>query len=182
VSNATRLWGVPSESPYVKDAFHERAVRGCADAVNPERRGTKAAAWYRLSIPARGSAQVRLRLRRRAGDQSPGADGTPAETWDGFDRVFEQRAREADAFYAAPPRDHARLDPEERRVARQAAAGLLWSKQYYSLDIPAWLDGDPAPPRPPERRKAGRNAEWRHLNNADIISMPDKWEYPWYAA
>ncbi len=178
VTNAARLWNAPNEPAHVKDAFHERVIRGREDAVNPEQRGTKASAWYQLQVPAGGEIVVRLRLRRHEGPVAQ----APAGSWRAFDALFDQRIREADAFYDAPPRNHADLGPEERLVARQAAAGLLWSKQYYFLDVPAWLDGDPGQPRPPERRRQGRNAEWRHLNNADIVSMPDKWEYPWYAA
>jgi len=176
VSNAARLWGAKNESRFVKDAFHERVVRASEDAVNPARLGTKAAAWFAFNIPAGSSVTVRLRL---------SADGSPApETNDAtsFDRIVAQRIAEADAFYAAPPRDHARLNEAERLVARQAAAGLLWSKQFYHYDVRDWLKGDPGQPTPADSRKRGRNAEWEHLNNKDIISMPDKWEYPWYAA
>ncbi|MBL0928432.1 MAG: glucosidase, partial [Phycisphaerales bacterium] len=172
-SNAARLWGAPNPTPYVKDAFHERIVHGRTDAVNPAMTGTKAAAWYTLALPAGGSAVIRSRITRA--DARPRKPFGPA-----FDRVLDARIAEADAFYAA--KGHDRLSDDERLVARQSVAGLLWSKQFYHYDIAPWLDGDPAQPRPPESRKLGRNAEWRHLNNRDIISMPDKWEYPWYAA
>jgi len=172
-TNAERLFGSPNHSPFVKDAFHERVVRGRADATSPHGEGTKAAPWYRLEIPAGG--EVTLRLRLTAAEAAPRAP-FGAE----FDTVFAARSREADRFYAR----HIPHAPssEEHRVARQAYAGILWSKQFYYYDVAEWLDGDPAQPAPPESRKHGRNREWRHLNNADVVSMPDKWEYPWYAA
>jgi hypothetical protein len=175
VSNAAHLWGSPSAGPYVKDAFHERVVRGDTSAVNPAQEGTKAAAWYRLSIPAGESITVRLRLRRL--DDTSAVANLAAKD---FDRLFDERLRESDSFYDA--RGHAGLTPDERLVARQAAAGLLWSKQFYCYSVQRWLDGDPAHPAPPAARRTGRNAGWPHLDNMDIISMPDKWEYPWYAA
>ncbi|MCC6676996.1 MAG: glucosidase [Phycisphaerales bacterium] len=173
-SNKARLWGVPNDTPYVKDAFHERVIRGRADAVNPQQRGTKAAAWYQLEVPAHGEIVVRLRFSPLDGPVA--ADGFGP----GFDQTFERLIREADAFYAG--RGHDRLSPPERNVARQAAAGLLWSKQLYMYDVRKWLNGDPGQPPPPASRRTGRNADWGHLNNHDIISMPDKWEYPWYAS
>ncbi|MBX3407174.1 MAG: glucosidase [Phycisphaeraceae bacterium] len=177
-SNARRLWGTANDSPHVKDAFHERVIDGREEAVNPAGRGTKCAPWYVLDLEAGGSSVVRLRLSREDGKAAPRGPGFGPS----FDQVFEQRQREADDFYDAPPRNFGELDDEARNVARQAAAGLLWSKQFYHIDIPAWLRGDPKPPAPPIERTRGRNADWSHLNNADIISMPDKWEYPWYAA
>jgi hypothetical protein len=170
-SNAKRLWGVDNDSRCVKDAFHDAVVGGRRDAVNPERVGSKAAAHYTLSIPARGSATVRLRL-------TNGAAGRPFEKE--FDAVFGERIAEADAFYAklATPD----LSDDARAVQRQAFAGLLWSKQFYHYDVGRWLRGDPAGPDPPRERLRGRNADWTHLYNADVISMPDKWEYPWFAA
>ncbi len=172
-SNAERLWGTKNASPYVKDAFHEYVVRGRKHAVNPACVGTKAAARYRLELGA--GAQVTLQLRLFAEGEAPkqpfGAD---------FPMVFEQRSREADAFYAARPPAGTR--DEERRVLRQGWAGLLWSKQFYNYVVRDWLAGDPAQPAPPAERKTGRNADWPHLYNRDVISMPDKWEYPWYAA
>jgi hypothetical protein len=177
-SNAQRLWGAPNASPHAKDAFHDRVVHGLTSATNPRHFGTKAAAWYNLSIPAHQSVTLRLRLSR--------ADAAPAQPFatspKGFDALIDARIREADAFYNAAPRSHAHLAPEERAIARQAAAGLLWSKQFYHIDIRDWLEGDPTQPAPPASRRSGRNADWAHLNNKDIISMPDKWEYPWYAA
>jgi hypothetical protein len=174
-SNARRLWGAEPESAYVKDAFHERVIRGDRSAVNPERRGTKAAAWWKLEIPAGGSATIRLRLRAEAEAREGGVGRD-------FDRVIALRRAEADSFYDQPPRSHGALSSAERLVARQAAAGLLWSKQFYHVDVPTWLAGDPAQPAPPASRRGGRNSDWTHVNNRDVISMPDKWEYPWYAA
>ncbi|MBY0111895.1 MAG: glucosidase [Phycisphaerales bacterium] len=177
VSNAERLWGVASESKYTKDAFHRAVVQGEAGATNPMPMGSKAAAWYTLTIPAGAARVIRARLvRAEAGDATSRLD------LDESNCSFERRIAEADGFYAEPPRNHGLLGAEQRLVARQAAAGLLWSKQFFNLDIPEWLDGDPATPKPPEARKSGRNSDWRHLNNRDIISMPDKWEYPWCAA
>jgi hypothetical protein len=170
-TNVERLFGAPNAQPYVKDAFHRRVIAGERDAVNPAQEGSKAAAWYSLEIL--GGAKVELRLRLTVESEAskrPFAD---------FDRLFARRIREADAFYA-PRLRH--LDADAARVARQAYAGLLWSKQLYHYDVRAWLEGDPAQPAPPERRRSGRNADWRHLYNRDVISMPDKWEYPWFAA
>jgi len=171
-TNVARLFGAPNPQPYVKDAFHRAIVEGERDAVNPEGEGTKAAFYYVLTIPAGGERVVRLRLRDAA---SGGKAFGPA-----FDRVFEDRTREADEFYEerTPPAATA----EERRVLRQGYAGLLWSKQFFHYVVAHWLEGDPAQPAPPANRRGGRNTEWAHVYNRDIISMPDKWEYPWYAA
>jgi hypothetical protein len=172
-TNYERLYGVPNASPYVKDGFHERVIRGRESAVNPEGRGTKAAAWYRLPLGPGEERVLRLRLAN--------ADHAHARPFGAaFEKTFDARRREADAFFEA--RLPAPLDPEERRVARQAYAGLLWSKQYYGYDVARWLEGDPGMPSPPPERRHGRNADWEHLNNSDVLSMPDKWEYPWYAA
>ena len=157
---------------YVKDGINDYVVQGDAGAVNPARRGTKAAAHYRLKVGAGESVQLRLRLTDTMGS----GDALGAE----FDHVFEERKLEADQFYdAVTPAD---LSADARNVMRQSFAGLLWSKQFYHYIVEDWLDGDPAGPPPPEQRKQGRNHEWTHLYNADVISMPDKWEYPWYAA
>ncbi len=168
-SNAARLWGDTSRSGYWKDAFHERVVGGDVKAVNPADMGTKAAPWYRFDVPARGSVQVRVRLSRSAG-----------VSFFDFDSLLSKRAREADEFYATLQRGIESADA--RAVQRQAFAGMIWSKQFFYYDVPEWLRGDPAQPSPPAGRRNGRNRDWEHLNNADIISMPDKWEYPWYAA
>jgi hypothetical protein len=172
-TNTERLFGYPTGSRYTKDAFHRYFVDGQLDAVNPERQGTKAAAHYPLHVPAGSTVTVRLRLNDRSPDRS-------AAFTEDFDRIFGDRRREADAFYASiiP----ASLSPDGAGVARQALAGLLWSKQFYHYVVNDWLRGDPAQPKPPAGRQWGRNHQWTHLYNADVISMPDKWEYPWYAA
>ena len=173
-TNFSRLFGVPARSPYLKDSIHERVVGGKDDAVNPARVGTKAAAWYRVSVPAGGQVSLRLRLT----DADPARMG-PAFGLD-FEEIFSRRLREADEFYELViPRT---LSADGRLVMRQALAGMLWTRQFYHYDVKRWLAGDPTqPPAPPERRR-GRNHEWTHLYNEDVVSMPDKWEYPWYAA
>ncbi len=169
-TNARRLYGQHDSPGHFKDAFHDYLIAGNKGAVNAKQTGTKAAARYKLSVPANGSVAVRLRL-ANTGKQKPFAD---------FNQVFDQRRREADEFYAALQQDIASADA--RDVQRQAFAGMIWSKQFFYYDVPEWITGDPGQPAPPAERKHGRNREWSHLNNADIISMPDKWEYPWYAA
>ena len=168
-TNAPRLWqfGGPG---FFKDGFHERIVGGRTDAVNPGRTGTKAGVWFESTLPAGGKQEYRLRLTRRAAPH-PFAE---------FEDCMAERRAEADHFYADLQKDMESAD--ERVVQRQAFAGLIWSKQFYYLDNARWLRGDPGQPPPPESRRHGRNAEWRNLNNADILSMPDKWEYPWYAS
>ncbi|HEV7672517.1 MAG TPA: glucosidase [Thermoanaerobaculia bacterium] len=175
-TNAVRLFGAPADGPprSFKDGIHEAIVHGRADAVNLER-GTKVAARYDLVIPAGGSETIQLRLSR-----VPAEGEEDASPWPDFDELFALRRREADEFYATLP--GASNDPEARRVQRLAYAGLLWSKQFYHFDVPRWLRGDPGQPPPPPERRKGRDHEWFHLNNADVISMPDTWEYPWYAA
>jgi hypothetical protein len=168
-SNTERLWGVPNRSPYVKDGIGEAVVNGRTGAVNPDAVGTKVAAHYVLDIAPGGTETIRLRLSHKA-------HGRP---FAGVDETFAARREEADDLYASLG---AGLTDEERRVQRQALAGLLWSKQFYHYEIARWLDGDPGHPQPPASRKRGRNTAWHHLNNVDVISMPDKWEYPWYAA
>lgn len=172
-TNFQRLYGVPNKARYVKDAFHDAVVRGQREAVNPAQEGTKAAFHYVLEVPAGGSVVLPLRLFSEA--QVP-----EALFGEAFDQVFSQRIEEADAFYAS--RLPHTLGDEERRVARQACAGLLWTKQFYHYAVKPWLEGDPTAPSPPPARLQGRNREWGHLYNRDIISVPDKWEYPWYAA
>ena len=170
-SNAGRLWGAPNARPYVKDAFHDVVVRRQRDAVNPAQRGTKVAARFSKHLEPGESATIRLRY----ADVAHGA-----EAFADFDAVFEKRVREADEFFdAITPRS---LGADERRVFRQAIAGLLWSKQYYAYDVERWLRGDAGQPPPPKERWEARNHEWRHLYNSEVLSMPDKWEYPWYAA
>jgi len=167
-TNAERLFGVPSTTPWPKDGIGDHVVHGAA-TVNPAGVGTKAALWYVLEVPAGASVALDLRFAPEAAPAGPA-----------FEEVLAEREAEADAFHASLlPAD---ATGDEALVVRQAYAGLLWSKQYYHLDVERWLDGDPAGPEPPRRREHGRNSEWRHLNNADIISMPDTWEYPWYAS
>ena len=167
-TNTQRLFNFANGSPYVKDGINEYIIHGNQQAVNPEQTGTKAAANYRLTIAPGETATVRLRL------TDHGSDFTD------FEKIFADRIQEADEFYQTVIPSH--LSHDARLVMRQAFAGMLWSKQYYHYVIEQWLNGDPATPKPPEERVHGRNHEWKHLYNADVISMPDKWEYPWYAA
>jgi hypothetical protein len=176
-TNARRLFGFDDGNRYVKDAFHNYLIHGDADAVNPRQFGTKAAVIYRLTIPA--GAQSILRLRLTAVEEAT------SKPFANFEDVFAARIREADAFYAERIPDPAGSDPvdsEAAKVSRQAYAGLMWSKQFYHYVVKDWLAGDAAQPPPPVRRRLGRNHDWPHLFNRDVISMPDKWEYPWYAA
>ena len=170
-TNCERLYGTPSRTPFVKDGINEYLVNGQTGAVNPAETGTKAAAHYRLSIAPGERAVLRLRFT----PQKPAPDLLNKQ----FEATFNQRIADADEFFAKiiPQR----LSPDARNVQRQALAGMLWSKQFYHYDVRLWMEGDPALPAPPPERKQGRNGQWEHLYNADIISMPDKWEYPWYA-
>ena len=166
-SNAERLWGLPNPTPYVKDAFHRCVIGMEKTAVNPEKRGTKFAAWHVLKVEPGQSARIGLTLAARMLD-SPFARR---------EIIFSQRESEAAVFYdellpEASAQDH--------NILRQALAGMIWSKQFFHYDVARWLDGDAL--RPPESRKGGRNRSWRHLRAAHVISMPDKWEYPWFAA
>ncbi|HEV3022883.1 MAG TPA: glucosidase, partial [Pirellulales bacterium] len=172
-TNSKRLFGHANGTQYVKDAFHDYVIDRRADAVNPRKFGTKTAAHHLLLVPPGGETTVRLRL--FADDETPSEAFGPD-----FDGVFAARIAEANAFYAQRIA-HAQ-DTEAYRLARQAYAGLLWSKQFYHYVVKDWLDGDPEQPAPPASRRSGRNAEWGHLFNRDVISVPDKWEYPWYAA
>ena len=169
-TNTERLYGFERDGTFFKDAFHERVIHDRSGAVNPARSGTKAAAWFRATVPAGGAVTVRVRL----------VGGMHAQPFADFDRLMAERIAEADAYYAALQHDVP--DADRRLVQRQALAGLIWGKQFFYFDVPEWLGGDEAQPPPPAERRHGRNREWMHLNNADIISMPDKWEYPWYAA
>ena len=171
-TNVQRLYGTPNASPYVKDGIGNYIVNGNKEAVNPGKKGTKAAAHYILTIKPGESTIVRLRFTNAADVETTLGKG--------FDVTFAKRRREADEFYKGViPKD---LSEDARNVMRQSFAGLLWSKQFYHYIVEEWLNGDSAMPPPPRERKKGRNHEWGHLYNADVISMPDKWEYPWYAA
>jgi hypothetical protein len=169
-TNVRRVFGSEAPQGYYKDAFHDYVVHGNRHAVNPQRTGTKAAARYVLTVPAGGSVALRLRL-TTVKSASPFAD---------FDDILTRRKGDADEFYADLQKEMPSADV--RLVQRQALAGMIWSKQYYHYNVPQWLMGDPAQPPPPPQRRFGRNSDWHNLNNANIISMPDKWEYPWYAA
>jgi hypothetical protein len=175
-TNQKRLFGTPNPRPFVKDAFHEAVIHGRADAVNPALFGTKTAPHYEAKIAPGASWRVRLRL--VAKDQAPGSDQAFG---DAFSNLLNQRRAEADHFYQAhlgyPP------ESEEFRIMRQAQAGLLWSKQFYHYEVARWLKGDPGQPPPAlERQLHGRNWDWAQIFNRDVLSMPDTWEYPWYAA
>jgi hypothetical protein len=172
-TNSLRLYGSTNASRFVKDAFHDFVLRGDASAVNPARVGSKMAVHYECMIPAQSEVVLRLRLthENEAQDNAIGAR---------FDETLAARTREADEFYAELiPQD---LSAEEQSVARQAYAGLLWTKQFYHFIVKDWLEGDPAQPPPPKERLQGRNADWPHVYNRDVLSMPDKWEFPWFAA
>lgn len=172
-SNAQRLFNAPNSGPFVKDAFHEYIVSGNKSAVNPKKIGTKTAARYILDVPAGGEVRLRLRL-----SEIKSAPKTPFGKE--FDQTFDARIRETDEFYAEKiPKG---MTPDAVKVYRQACAGLLWGKQFFHYIVDDWLEGDPAMPKPPAERYRGRNSEWPMLYNRDVISMPDKWEYPWYAA
>ncbi|MGF1508219.1 MAG: glucosidase [Myxococcota bacterium] len=169
-TNPSTAFGLSEEPGYFKDAFHRHLVEGREGVLNPHGIGTKAAFHHRFSIPPGQSRMVRVRWSRRELDR-PFHD---------FDQVMRARLDEADEFYRDVQGDCAGDDA--KLVQRQAFAGMIWSKQLFHYDVEQWLHGDPAQPPPPEERKHGRNREWEHLNNQDVISMPDKWEYPWYAA
>ncbi|MGB1250817.1 MAG: MGH1-like glycoside hydrolase domain-containing protein [Candidatus Promineifilaceae bacterium] len=174
-TNAEKLFNLPNDTPYVKDAFHRYLINGEQGAVNPAQTGTKAAAHFHRTVPAKGEITIRLRLTRQT-DAAPSSPPTPFAT---FDTLYQARCREADQFYETV--QDPKLSADDRNIQRQAFAGMMWSKQLYYYDIEQWLRGDPAAGAPPASRKKGRNHDWNHLINFDIISMPDKWEYPWYA-
>ena len=176
-TNFERLFAIGNRTPYVKDGINEYVVHGARDTVNPAQSGTKASAMYRQEIAAGASHSVRLRLTNKSPLQTPAAETLFGSS---FEDVFTMRLKEANEFYAA--RTPENLSADARNVYRQAFAGLLWSKQYYHYDVAMWLEGDPAGPPPPVERLSGRNHRWKHLNNEDVLSMPDKWEFPWYAA
>src|SRR6266849_112138 len=169
-SNAQRLWGVPNHTPFVKDGINDAVVHGTQGTVNPDGVGTKVAAHYTFTIAPGATETILLRL-------SSTQHGAP---FAGAEEVFETRQAEADSFYMTCGAKN--LSEDARSVQRQAFAGLLWSKRSSDYDVEMWLHGDPAGPPPPDSHKFGRNSEWRHLNTSEILSMPDTWEYPWYAA
>ena len=171
-TNVHRLFGVGNRTPYVKDGINNFVVNGDEGALNPQRNGTKAAAQYKLTLRSGETAVIRLRLSN--------LDLRASNGFADFDKILTQRRREADEFYETViPRD---LSADAQNVMRQGFAGMLWSKQFYHYIVKEWLEGDPDNPPPPHGRVRGRNHEWTHLYNSDVISMPDKWEYPWYAA
>ncbi len=172
-SNFARLWGVPNPTPFVKDSINDAVVQDRPEIVNSNQVGTKAAAHYKFTIPPNESRTIRLHL-TKIDNQRPSAPFAK------FDKIFRKRREEADEFYSelAP----SSLSEEHRAVQRQALAGMMWSKQFYHYIVEQWLDGDPTQPPPPNERQFGRNSEWRHLYNERVMSMPDKWEFPWYAS
>lgn len=176
-TNLQRLYGVSNQTPYVKDAFHRYLIDGERNAVNSAQQGTKAAAVYTRVVPAGEAITLRLRFTQIDADTSIAY--RIASPFADFDAIYEQRTGEADTYYAALQASN--LDDDQRLVQRQAFAGMLWSKQFYYYIVEHWLEGDPAQPQPPAQRKYGRNREWKHLYNERVMSMPDKWEYPWYA-
>ncbi|XP_055352807.1 uncharacterized protein LOC129598776 [Paramacrobiotus metropolitanus] len=171
-TNTKKLYDVDSHTPYVKDAFHRYVVDGEKEAVNPKHYGTKVTAHYALTVPAGGKKVVRVRLYQH--DHAP-----KGKAFADFDAVIDLRKKEADEFYGMVQAQS--LDKELKNIQRQAYAGMLWGRQFYHYIITDWLHGDPDQPKPPASRLNGRNADWVHLYNRDIITMPDKWEYPWYA-
>jgi len=190
-SNLGRLWGVANVPAFVKDSIHANLIGGQTAATNPQQVGTKAAAHYKFTIQPGKAQMVRLRLVKidnptttaEAGPTQPARSrelASPEEIFRDFDRVLERRKAEANDFFAelAP----AGLSEEHAAIQRQAFAGLIWNKQFYHYIVEQWLDGDPAQPPPPPERQSGRNSGWRHVYNDAVMSMPDKWEYPWYAS
>ncbi|MCC7421608.1 MAG: glucosidase [Planctomycetaceae bacterium] len=180
-TNNDRIFGVPNRTPYVKDGIHECVVHGRADAVNPEKFGTKAAAHYSISVKSGECQTIRLRLTDVAPAEFSAGNGHGSSPFGTrFDELLQARKREADEFYRTVIPGS--LDADAANVMRQALAGMLWSKQFYHYDVDKWLEERGSDPFKPDRRVAPRNDHWHHMYNGDIISMPDKWEYPWYAA
>lgn len=169
-TNVKRLYNISNETPFVKDAFHNAVLNNNYELFIEKKTGTKCSPVYNLSIAPLACVVIKLRLRKEMLKDPLGTE---------FDKVFIQRSKDADDFYnnICTPKDE-----DLKRIQRQAFSGMLWNKQFYSFDIPRWLNGDPNEPPPPESRKHGRNSDWYTLNNQDILSMPDKWEYPWYAS
>jgi len=173
-TNVPRVFGAARQTPYPKDGINDHVVHGAA-TVNPAQHGTKLACWYRLAVGAGQSVELRLRLAR-----ADAAATSQLELGAAFESTLALREREADEFYAALR--PAGASDEEAAVMRRAFAGMVWSQQFYHYDVERWLAGDPGQPPPPAARRSGRNSDWRHLDNRDVLAMPDKWEYPWYAA
>jgi hypothetical protein len=169
-SNTEKLFGIPNSTPFVKDAFHTAVTQGNYEIFKDKKEGTKFSPLYEFRIAGGDNATIKLRLSKNKLEDPFSNE---------FDEIFAQRIFETDQFYNGLSKAK---DKDEKNIQRQAFAGMLWSKQYYNIDIPLWLNGDKGQPAPPESRKHGRNHQWQTLNNEDIISMPDKWEYPWYAA
>jgi Glycosyl hydrolase family 63 C-terminal domain len=178
-TNQGRLYGAPPLTPYPKDGINDHVIHG-ASTVNPDLVGTKCAFWYRVTVAPGQTAELRLRLRPTGGGQARGTAANADPLGAEFDAVMAERKAEADEFYAELTPSGAGDD--HALVLRQACAGMLWSKQLFYYDVSRWLDGDPGQPPPPQARQTGRNSRWRNFNGFDIISMPDKWEYPWFAA
>jgi Mannosylglycerate hydrolase MGH1-like glycoside hydrolase domain len=181
-TNLERIDGVPNTTPFPKDGINDHVVSG-ADTVNPAMTGTKAAAWYQVNVAPGDTAEIRLRLHHQAKPDSgngKASDAAEDPLGPAFESTMTRREQEADEFYAELRRVDATDD--EFMIMRQAFAGMLWCKQYYGYNVARWLDGDPGLPPPPPERKTARNATWRHFDAADILSMPDSWEYPWFAA
>jgi hypothetical protein len=180
-TNTQRIFGVPNRTPYVKDGINNCVVNGQAAAVNPDRTGTKVAAHYRLTVAPGGQEVVQLRLSDIAPAAFPRTNAKPGTPFGSrFDETLQACRDEADEFYdvITPPA----LSPDQANVMRQALAGMLWSKQFYHYDVDKWLEERGSDPFKPGRKRAPRNDHWHHMYNGDVISMPDKWEYPWYAA
>ncbi len=169
-TNIRKLYGIANPIGYFKDGINDYVADNKRDAINPQKYGTKAAANYKIAVLNEQPETIRLRL----------TNSPLKNAFDDFDKIFESRIKDADQFYSEI--QHNIENEDERNIQRQAFAGMLWNKQFYFYDIPQWLKGDPKQPAPPEERLKGRNSTWFHLTNSDIISMPDKWEYPWYAA
>src|SRR5438270_7509439 len=172
-SNLARLWGVPNPTQFVKDSINDAVVQDRPEIVNSNQVGTKAAAHYKFTMPPKESRTIRLHFTKIDNQR-------PSDPFAKFDKIFRTRREEADEFYSelAP----SSLNEEHRAVQRQALSGLLWNKQFYQYIVAQWLDGDPTQPPPPNERQFGRNSEWRHVYNERVMSMPDKWEFPWYAS
>lgn len=169
-TNLKRLYGIENKSEYAKDGINDYVVNGRREAVNPNQYGTKASASYKLNVPAQSSSTVRVRLSKTKNDHP----------FEDYDRIFSSRIHECDTFYSELQKGIKKED--HLRIQRQAYAGMLWTKQFFYFNVNQWLEGDPGQMPPPEERKHGRNSHWKHMSNENIISMPDKWEYPWYAA